>query len=532
VDGGAYTDGVAYQSLEKINTERVKNGLHPIPPSGSTTGDMQIPVPGNAGVPVLSNNVLTMMRHRLESTVGMIAVPVLNIGRGALIAGTKPTAREALLSCLDEHARAVGMQSSGEGMPYGRSVERHRRQDFSAERSLAELRERFDEAFEGCINALRKFDGDERPISLDGIRSTFATLLWAERDPLPGESAAGRAARVSLSGSMLRIFHMIRHAYLRLFEKDRQRFARYCIAFLLDFLPVMKRETASSLTAAIDQAAPGTILPETPLGAIFRGIKAHQYPDRGMLEAGLFPKEGSGSRHLAQFILSDYYVAMTAQDSKGVTVEPWYMDMLAKSVRPAGSYSWFVRRCFALLRVVDDDLIDRRFLEALDRDAASILGAVRSGVHSQAAQFFLLYGNNGRSFDFVNMMVADPALTERKSILLGNAYFVAGKIDLALKAYEEAGMAGENLPDDDWRITPPGLELYGAALLISGREKEALAYYLRDGALAPIGAIVFSVLRPDMVEELKDRVVATSSVFNRKVTRILLEAKQAYGTMP
>lgn len=513
-DTDAYTDGVVYGAMDKVNQDRVKNGLHPLAKAGSTRGDMRIAVAGNADAAVYSNNVLIMMRHRLEVTLGTLQARVFNLGRGARIAGADPITREELKPLLSN--RLPNGDGVGGGTPASADqIRTCSGDDFRAGEWLAQFADRMNLAFETCLVALKRLAEKTEICGLEHIHDALCPLLDARPGLQYGEDAATRAVRVALSGSMLRIFHVIRHVSVRLSNEDRPVFFSFTVDFLADFLPVMKAEAAENLGMAADAAVRDGAMPETPLGQLLRLRTAEQPIDRNLLEKALFPAQGATSLYLAQYILCHPNVVSIAITNSWLVLDRWFLDLIYRTAEAKHFYSFFLRRAFSLLCLVEEESIDPFYLGILEREAAKVRGSEKPWVNDAVSQFYLLSGDTERGLAYAREMTPYAAREERCAITLGNALLAEGAINDALKAFAET--------DAISRVDRPEVELdlYGAALWLSGEKGRAWDYYTTGPGRSTMGRIVFSILEPEKLEQPFELNSKDTPAFARRAMRLL-----------
>lgn len=513
-DTDAYTDGVVYGAMDKVNRDRVRNGLHPLAKAGSTRGDMRIAVAGNADAAVFSNNVLIMMRHRLEVTLGTLQARVFNLGRGARIAGADPITREEIEPLLSSRSR--NGDGVGTGAPASADrVRTYSSDDFRAAELLAQFADRMNVTVDTCLEALKRLAADMENCRLEDIHDALLPLLDARPGLQRGEDAATRAVRVALSGSVLRIFHVIRHVCVRLFNEDRPVFFRYAVDFLADFLPVMKAEAAENLNMAADAAVCDGKVPETPLGQLLRLRTAEQPIDRNLLENALFPAQGATSLYLAQYILCHPSVVSIAIRNSWLIVDRWFLDLMYRTAESKHFYSFFVRRAFSFLCLAEDESIDPLWLGIFEREAAMVRGSEKPWVNDAVSQFYLLSGDAERGLAYAREMTPYITREERCAITMGNALLAQGAINDALKAFAEAdGIKRKVGPEVE-------LDLYGAALWLSGEKGRAWDYYMTGPGRSTMGRIVFSALEPGKLEQPFEPDSKDTPVFVRRAMRLL-----------
>ncbi len=491
-DANAYSDGVVYDNLDEINANRAERGRHAVRAAGSTYGTMDWVTEGNHGGQVVSNETLTMMRHRLEVTINEFDIPVYNLGRGAKVAQASPLTNEAFGALLEKYSAGepINVPSLLEGLNAAGELLRARPLMFRVHATLGNIKKSFEKALSAFVDDLNALSKKSDPISRDDVFEAMADLLDADPVLKPGEKPGERAVRVAVSGSFLRLFHTIRHVSVRLSGTDQAVFQRNAVAILADTMPAFQREMVERIENAIRATDARAGIAETQFGRLLRLIVAEQDPHPDDIIQGLMEGDSFRSIYLAQFVLTNELVYNVGLTKPYNLPQPWLLDVLSKLSQADALYSWFAVSVFALFRFEDEagslSLSVPRETEAADYR----FGATRSFVNFHMSIWCLLSGDSARALFLAHRFEESGEDTSLANLLKGNCLTVLGRIDEALVCFENYDRSASG------SIDFPRLDFKGLALWLSSRHQDAREYYHADGELMALGHVIFDVLEP------------------------------------
>lgn len=284
-----YSKGVLYESINEINQKRSERGEGQIGGAGSTHDAMTVNVAGSRGNMVYSNPLLISMRHRLEEQLGLLDAAVFNLGDGARIEGAPYCAHQDFLNqCKTD---SVSLTSKEVTETTSQPMRPLCKTDLPDKEDLAAIGERIDEYVEGFHDAL---DGLTSKVDMNSL--TSVDLLNAVSRYLP--SATGSLLHperevdpiaAAFEGSMMRIFHVIRHVEARFQGEARTTFVMASLNIWRAFRDVWSVVTSDRLRhrlAHVDDvgAAAGRENPTNPLHAILLGDVPIEF-DHSLLDA-------------------------------------------------------------------------------------------------------------------------------------------------------------------------------------------------------------------------------------------------------
>lgn len=232
-----YSKGVVYENVREINTLRAKDGKSATSGAGSTSAPFGKTVRGNFDAIVTSNETLIYMRHRLESLLSILNADVYNLGDGALIQGAQPmtaTECEALLSGTSRIDLAP-QRRAWLPAPKGR---------FYDEATLLRLFHEFDSLLTEFRHEVSALASQPDELGFSRIYDHLTRFMYFPlHEPYDGEKSA---VRTCMTGSVMRVLHMLRYHAIRMPPHNRD-------AYLRDSLRVISNLQVLWQSAILDQ---------------------------------------------------------------------------------------------------------------------------------------------------------------------------------------------------------------------------------------------------------------------------------------
>jgi len=305
-EGPKYASGVAYENIDKINVVRKKKGKSITAAGGSIQSSMNREISGNASDPVRSNDTLIGMLHRLEGTMRALNIDAYTVGNGAAIAGSKPCG-EALFNEL-----TGSLPTAGKPAQFRAVTVLEQGALFDAEK-IAGIETDFEALFSSLATDVNALLNCGTPLTFEQVHDTFTKYMFF---PLSGKGKAETAAiRAALTGSLMRILHMVRSHYARVPEMHADQFLRDALGIVQGMGLAWPEIVRQPILAKRMEMIGGDRIAETSFGTIMRGIRQYRTDFAWDIDSALVELQDREEwRYLARYMLKENIIRRLHND--------------------------------------------------------------------------------------------------------------------------------------------------------------------------------------------------------------------------
>ncbi len=450
IEGPRYASGVAYDNIDRINRIRSEKGLSLTSTGGSVQSSMNRVVEGNADKEVRSNDTLIGMRHRLEAAIKSMDATLFNVGDGARIIGATSCDAGRFRSIMAALPARTGSPTIKSVMSVDKGALFHPEAIGDIEAGFARLFGDLDGMLDRLINA-------EDLLTIDRVYVNIAQFMYFPlADAGPVETGPVRAA---MTGSLMRIFHMVRSHCARVTAAQKDRFLRDTLRLIRGMGAAWPASVLYPIRDRKTELVEGTSVVASPLQTVlFRIRQARSALDWNLEDAFAEFEDRPEAGHLIRYILKENIIQRLHNDRAW----PAFDANLARQVHR---------------RILDQEALDLFVFPGL------ALLAIDPSVRS----------NTERIEDV-------RALLERRRAQSVHLLFYAGVFFLNAGRYDEAAAFAERAlqqnPDD------AGIKrLYANTVLMNCEPEKALAVFRSTADEAIVLRVTCAVIDLEAVAE-------------------------------
>ncbi|MEQ9489831.1 MAG: DUF115 domain-containing protein [Alphaproteobacteria bacterium] len=426
IEGPRYAAGVAYDDIDKINSVRLRKGLSPTTAAGSVSSGMNRVVPGNAEMDVKSNDTLIGMRHRLEACIKTMDADVYNVGNGARIIGSKPC-DAARFHVLTENIAPRQERQTGKMVL---SVEKGTL--FHPE-DIEEIETGFEQVFDALEVGLDRLIASADTLTIERVYDDISRLMYF---PLSDTGPAKtRAVRAAMTGSLLRIFHMLRSHCARIAEPHKDRYLRDALGLVRGMGAAWRASVLYPIRDRRIELVNGSAPRQTPLQTVLHRIRQTQSDVNWPLEDAIAEFQGNpGADHLVRYILKENTIQRLHNDRVWPAFDGTLARLVHEQIMQSEALDRFIFPGLALLAIDPSVRADTRRVE----DVKALMDRRQApGVHLlfYAGVFFLNAGCYGDAKVFAGRALEQNGDDAGIKRLWANVLLMNGELEEALAMY-------------------------------------------------------------------------------------------------